>query len=238
MAELSLSQPEVQVALLAVVATILLLFIIKALSGRKRGGAVLLVGPCNGGKTTLFYRLKDGTTHLGTVASMQENEGSCQIRNDKDRVVGNVRLMDLPGHPRLRSKLEQYLKDASAVILVIDSADITPNKTEAAEDLFEVLTHPTVARRRLPVLLACNKADLETQAHSVDFCRRTIEKQLDAMRKTRIALGGESGRAITALGKPDKPLSLSTLRSPISATSISAEKGDVAEVTRFLAKLV
>ncbi|GLC43626.1 hypothetical protein PLESTB_000401800 [Pleodorina starrii] len=238
MAELSLTQPEVQVALAVVAATILLLVILKLLAGKKRGSAVLLVGPCNGGKTTLFYQLKDGSTRLGTVASMQENEGLCQVRNEKDRVLGSVRVLDLPGHPRLRSKLEQYLKDASAVVLVIDSADITPNKTEAAEDLFEVLTHPVVARRRLPVLLACNKADLETQAHSVDFCRRTIEKQLDAMRKTRLALGGDAGRAIAALGKPDKPLSLGALRSPISAASISAEKGDVVEVMRFFSKLV
>ncbi|EFJ49222.1 hypothetical protein VOLCADRAFT_80798 [Volvox carteri f. nagariensis] len=237
MDELSLSQPQVQVALAVVIGTILLL-ILKLFSGRKRGSAVLLVGPCNGGKTTLFYCLKDGATHGATVASMQENEGWCQVRNDKDRIVGSVRVLDLPGHPRLRSKLEQFLKDASAVVLVIDSADITPNKTEAAEDLFEVLTHPAVARRRLPVLLACNKADLETQAHSVDFCRRTIEKQLDAMRKTRLALGGDPGRAISALGKPDKPLSLAALRSPITSASISAEKGDVSEVMRFLAKLL
>ncbi|PNW70404.1 hypothetical protein CHLRE_17g718350v5 [Chlamydomonas reinhardtii] len=238
MAELSLNSPEVQIALLVVAATLVLLVILKLFSGGKRGSAVLLVGPCNGGKTTLFYRLKDGSTELGTVASMQENEGIVQVRNDKDRVVGSVRVMDLPGHPRLRSKLEQYLKDASAVVLVLDSVDLTPNKTEAAEDLFEVLTHTTVARRRTPVLLACNKADLETQAHSVDFCRRTIEKQLDTMRKTRLALGGEAGRSLAALGKPDKPLQLAALRSPIAVCEISAEKGEVAEVMRFLAKLV
>ncbi|GIL76514.1 hypothetical protein Vretimale_6020 [Volvox reticuliferus] len=238
MDELSLSKPDVQIALLVVLATAFLLLILKFVSGKKRGNTVLLVGPCNGGKTTLFYCLKDGSTGAITVASMQENEGWCQVRNDKDRVVGSVRVMDLPGHPRLRSKLEHYLKNASAVVLVIDSADITPNKTEAAEDLFEVLTHPTVARRRLPVLLACNKSDLETQAHSVDFCRRTIEKQLDAMRKTRLALGGDAGRAISALGKLDKPLSLTALRSPITAASISAEKGDVSEVVRFLAKVM
>ncbi|PNH03471.1 Signal recognition particle receptor subunit beta [Tetrabaena socialis] len=237
MADLPLLAPGVQIALLVVAATILIL-LFRLLSGGKRGSVVLLVGPCNAGKTTLFYQLKDGTSHLGTVASMQENEGWCQLRNDKDKPVGSVKVLDLPGHPRLRSKLDQYLRDASAVVLVLDSADITPHKTEAAEDLFEVLTHPTVLRRRVPVLLACNKADLETQAHSVEFCRRTLEKQLDAMRKTRLALGSEQGKAIAALGKTDKPLSLAALRSPISAASISAEKGDVAEVTRFLVKLL
>ncbi|KAG2494261.1 hypothetical protein HYH03_007616 [Edaphochlamys debaryana] len=232
-------QPEVFVAILVVAVTLLLLVILKLASGGKRGNAVLLIGPCNGGKTTLFYRLKDGSTHLGTVSSMQENEGVVQVRNDKDRVVGSVRVLDLPGHPRLRSKMEQHLNDARAVVLVIDAADITPHRTEAAEDLFEVLTHPTVCGKRLPVLIACNKADLETQAHSVDFCRRTIEKQLDTMRKTRVALGGaDSTRVTQALGKADKPLVLGSLRSSITAAAISAEKGDVAEVMQFLAKLV
>jgi hypothetical protein len=33
---------------------------------------------------------------------------------------------------------------------------------EAAEALFEVLTHPRVAAKRVPVLLACNKMDQDT----------------------------------------------------------------------------
>ena len=53
-------------------------------------------------------------------------------------------------------------------------------QVEAAEELFEVLTHPSVSRRRVPILLACNKMDLETQAHSVDFVKRTLEKQVGA----------------------------------------------------------
>ncbi len=51
-------------------------------------------------------------------------------------------------------------------------------QVEAAEELFEVLTHPSIAKRRVPILLACNKMDLETQAHSIDFVRRTLEKQV------------------------------------------------------------
>jgi signal recognition particle receptor subunit beta len=232
-----LASREVQLALAVVAATLLLLVLLRLLAGGKRHSTVVLVGPCNAGKTTLFYQLKDAApAQLGTVASMQENEGLCTVRNDKDRVLGTVRLLDLPGHPRLRSKMESHLRSASAVVLVLDSADITPQRTEAAEDLFEVLTHPTVARRRVPVLIACNKADLETQAHSVDFCRRTLEKQLETMRKTRLALGGEAGRALSALGKADKPLSLGALRSPVLAGSLSASSGEVTEVMRFLAK--
>ena len=87
----------------------------------------------------------------------------------------------------------------------------------------------------MPILLACNKMDLTTQAHSVDFIKRTIEKQLDGMRKTRTALSPETASKVGgALGKADKPLVLGQLRSPISTASISALTGDVAEVHQFL----
>ena len=42
---------------------------------------------------------------------------------------------------------------------------------QAAEELFEILTNASIARRRVPLLIACNKMDLETQAHSLDFIR-------------------------------------------------------------------
>lgn len=231
---------EVQVVLAFV-----LLFVLVELwlqrSGRKGSGSkrktVLLVGPCNSGKTTLFHMLRDGTVHLGTVASMQENDELCRLRDEAGQPLGTVRLIDVPGHPRLRFKVEQFLREAAAVVLLVDAADITPHKTEAAEELFEVLTHAAVVRRRTPILIACNKMDLETQAHSVDFIRRTLERQLDTMRKTRLSLGSDGAKA-GVLGKPDKPLLLAGLRSPISTASISAEKGDVAEVTRFLEALL
>ena len=54
---------------------------------------------------------------------------------------------------------------------MLDSVEITPHKAEAAEELFEVLTNASVAGRRVPVLIACNKMDLEAQAHSLDFIR-------------------------------------------------------------------
>lgn len=107
-------------------------------------------------------------------------------------------------------------------------------QVDAAEELFEVLTHPSVSRRRVPILLACNKMDLETQAHTVDFIRRTLERQLDAMRKTRTALSPEAAAKAAVLGKGDKPLSLAALRNSVTVQPISALTGDVASVHAFL----
>ena len=47
--------------------------LLKVWLGGPSGNTILLVGPCDAGKTTMFFQLRDGTAHLGTVASMQPN---------------------------------------------------------------------------------------------------------------------------------------------------------------------
>ena len=43
-------------------------------------------------------------------------------------------MVDIPGHPRVRGKLESYLeKGAKGVVFVVDSVDFMPKKTETAE---------------------------------------------------------------------------------------------------------
>ena len=48
--------------------------------------------------------------------------------------------------------------------------------------LYDLLSHPAVAKRKLPVLLACNKADQGTKAHTVEFVRKRLEKEIDQVR--------------------------------------------------------
>jgi signal recognition particle receptor subunit beta len=62
--------------------------LLKVWLGGPRGDAVLLVGPCDAGKTTLFLQLRDRSVHGGTVASMSVNEAAVKLRGDKvPRVV-------------------------------------------------------------------------------------------------------------------------------------------------------
>lgn len=44
--------------------------------------------------------------------------------------------------------------------------------------LYEVLAAKGVAGRRLPVLLVANKADQGAKAHTPDFVRRRLEREL------------------------------------------------------------
>lgn len=57
--------------------------LLKLLVGGSKGNVVLLVGPCDAGKTTLFHQLAEGSTHLGTVASMQANEATGPLASEK-----------------------------------------------------------------------------------------------------------------------------------------------------------
>eukprot|EP00775_Hariotina_reticulata_P003523 gene3523-3793_t len=202
---------------------------------RKRGTTLIIAGPVNAGKTTLFYQLKDGSDHNGVVASMQENAAVCALSTGKGATAKQVRILDVPGHHSFRHRLEASMKDAAGVVFLVDAVEITPHKLEAADMLYEVLTNPQVHKQRIPILVACNKADLEEEAHSMDFIRKTLEKQLDAMRKTKTAaIGKDAGSQVPALGALDKPFSLQSLRNKISFVECSAKQGQLDDVRAFI----
>jgi signal recognition particle receptor subunit beta len=111
----------------------------------------------------------------------------------------------------------------------------TPNR-----QLYDVLSHSALAAARTPVLLACHKADLGIKAHSVDFLKKRLEKELDMMRQTRVALGGGGGREATAgLGPSGEPFSFNALarvRGPrvTAAATSAADAGGLVEIEAFI----
>jgi signal recognition particle receptor subunit beta len=44
--------------------------------------------------------------------------------------------------------------------------------------MYEVLSNPAFARYKVPVLLACNKGDLGAKAHTIEFVRKKLEKEM------------------------------------------------------------
>ncbi len=55
----------------------------------------------------------------------------------------------------------------------------------ACRQLYDLLAHPAVAKRRLPVLLACNKMDMGAKAHTVHFIQKRLEKEIDQVGRNR-----------------------------------------------------
>ena len=212
---------------------LLLLVVFSGGKGSKKGRTIVVAGPSNAGKTTLFFQLKDGSLHNGVVASMDENVTICSVGTKA------VRLLDIPGHPSMRDRLDASLSEASGVVFLVDAVEVTPHRAEAAELLYDILVSPVVQKQRLPVLVACNKMDLELDAHSVDFIRRTLEKQIDTMRKTKTAgIGKEAGVKRPALGPADKPFSFQGLKSKVDLAEVSAKQGRLEEVQAFMARCI
>lgn len=69
--------------LVVLAATLLAFALLKVWLSGSKGNTVLLVGPCDAGKTTLLHQLCDGSTHLGSVASMVPTEADGQLASEK-----------------------------------------------------------------------------------------------------------------------------------------------------------
>jgi signal recognition particle receptor subunit beta len=95
-----------------------------------------------------------------------------------------------------------------------------------------------------PVSRPPARAPSVRQAHSVEFVRRTLERQLDALRRSRTsamasATPADAATITAALGKPDGgggALVLGSLpRSAVTLAPVSVAAGELRAVRDFLA---
>ncbi|WVZ13198.1 hypothetical protein V8G54_017728 [Vigna mungo] len=96
----------------------------------------LRVRLCHCSQVFEMYRLlRDGSTHEGTVTSMEPNEDTFILHNEKTRKgkIKPVHIVDVPGHSRLRPKLDEYLPQAAGIVFVVDALDFLPNCRAASE---------------------------------------------------------------------------------------------------------
>ncbi|WVQ78139.1 hypothetical protein IAT38_000220 [Cryptococcus sp. DSM 104549] len=191
-------------------------------SARRSGPAtVLLVGPSDGGKTSLFTKLVHDVypqTHTSIVPSA--TTFSLPSPYD-DNSAKQIRLVDLPGHPRLRDELKKYVGEASAVVFVVDIQGIVRNAAGVAEQLPPVLTALANISLRLPsssppprLLLLAHKADLlvrptPSSSHcppkipptslttSTDRLKSILTREMDRLKSAR----GGSGGKIEGMGR-------------------------------------
>ena len=90
--------------------------------------------------------MKYGKTPGGTVTSVIPNEEECKVGEDTYRVV------DYPGHVKLRSGAEPFLNRALKIVFVADSLVFNQNEKvrEAANFLFGILSNRLVLKDRVP----------------------------------------------------------------------------------------
>lgn len=120
-----------------------------------------------------------------------------------------VHVVDVPGHSRLRPKLDEFLPQAAGIVFVVDALEFLPNCRAASEYLlatvygfhtymhkyataimdsnlwcfickrylYDILTKSSVVKKKIPVLILCNKTDKVT-AHTKEFIRKQLEKEM------------------------------------------------------------
>lgn len=67
------------------------------------------------------YILEMMTLHSFLLSFTQKNK------------IKPVRIVDVPGHPRLRPKLDEFLLQAAGIVFVVDALDFLPNCRAVAE---------------------------------------------------------------------------------------------------------
>ncbi|WRT66952.1 uncharacterized protein IL334_003917 [Kwoniella shivajii] len=204
---------------------VLLLFLSLFRSGKKtsrRSGpsTILLVGSSDGGKTSIFTKLVQGI-YPQTHTSIQASSTTISFPSpDSDGQVKPIKLVDLPGHPRLRDELKKHVKDASGVVFVVDVQALVRNSASVAEELPPILIAlsnlSTASSSYEPIkfLILAHKSDLlvrpsppttrsppDIPEASLTTARERVKsiltRELDRLKSSR----GGSGGKIEGMGK-------------------------------------
>ena len=89
-----------------------------------------------------------------------------------------MRIVDIPGHERVRNKfLDNYKSDALAVVYLIDSSVVHQEIRDIAEYLYNILNDPVLTKNKLNVLIVCNKQEVDTPNDST-VVKMLLEKEL------------------------------------------------------------
>ncbi|XP_013781262.1 signal recognition particle receptor subunit beta-like [Limulus polyphemus] len=198
---------SIAVATFVVIITVVLYWIVGRRRNLQRG--VLMVGLSGAGKTLLFSRLV-ASKNVETYTSMKENSSSIKVPNK-----GVLKLIDLPGNERLRSKyLDEFKSCARGFIFVIDSLSFSREIRDVAELLYTVLSERVVSHNCPPFLIVCNKQD-ETMAKSSKVIQSQLEKEINMLRVTKNAMldsTDDTGNNNTYLGRQGKDFQFADLK--------------------------
>ncbi|BFZ22846.1 hypothetical protein BsWGS_25885 [Bradybaena similaris] len=216
--------------------------IVKSRGKSKRHG-VLLLGICDAGKTLIFSQLVYNKFKQ-TYTSIKVNSGDYEVTEKKKK----LRIIDLPGHERLRGQLlEEYKSLARGLVFVIDSGSLQKEIKEVAEYLYTLLSDRSLSSNTPPILILCNKQDL-TLAKGAKVIRSQLEKEMNTLRVTRTAAlkgVGDTANNNTYLGKRDKdfdfsdvkPLKVEFAESSALGKGQSSQEPELGELYRWLARV-
>ncbi|EDW36473.1 GL10289 [Drosophila persimilis] len=179
------SGPILVALLLGFIAVAIFVILRRRSAGRRD---FLLTGLCESGKSAIFMQLLHGKLPE-TFTSIKENVGDYQAGGHS-----SVRLVDIPGHYRVRDKcFDLYKHKAKGIVFVVDSVTVQKDIRDVADPC--------------SVLVLCNKQD-QTTAKSAQVIKSLLEKELHTVRDTRSrklqSVGDDDVNKPVTLGKPGR----------------------------------
>jgi signal recognition particle receptor subunit beta len=196
----------------------------------KRDKEVILLGLADSGKSALFYHLVANKA-LPTFTSQVHNEQRLQIGEK------SVNLVDMPGHPRLRTELMHRLKTVTAIIFVIDAGTVLPKITDIANLLYDILSRNEVLLKKLPVFIVASKSDLPG-SRQPELIRSRLQEEMGYIRDNRKKSNYvEDGDSQLFLGREDQEFDFEHLTHEVTFGSCSVNAGNTAQVREFLERI-
>ncbi|KAM7484219.1 hypothetical protein LguiA_000228 [Lonicera macranthoides] len=190
---------------------------------------IVLTGLSRSGKTVIFYQLRDGFSHQGTVTSMEPSESSFVLHSEKTKKgkIKPVHVVDFPGHLCLRPKLDVFLSRAAGIVFVVDAMEFLPHCRATSEYLYDILTKACVVKKKIPVLILCNKVDKVT-AHSKEFIRKQLEKEIDKIRASRSSVSAAD------IGVVGEAFAFCQCDNKVSVAEASGLTGEISQLEQFI----
>ena len=211
-----------------------------------------IVGASGSGKTTLFYKLSTGQFR-DTVSSIEENySGAAGFEltglklPDGTEIKKVVECVDVPGHFNFRERIQEVANgQVNAFILVVDSKDRT-KLAESSELLYDVINNLNILDRKVPILVACNKQDLQFSRKAL-IVQNEFEREIEEIRKVRRATQDDQDTDqqnvsksgfLEQLNKPFKfnDAQLHAQLPPISFVEVSLRREELGEIAKFINK--
>ncbi|EFH59780.1 predicted protein, partial [Arabidopsis lyrata subsp. lyrata] len=171
----------------------------------------------------------DGLTHYQTT--------SCAFSMRQKGKLNPVHLVDVPGHSRLRPKLEEFLPQAAAIVFVVDALEFLPNCRAASEYLYDILTNANVVKNKISVLLCCNKTDKLT-AHTKEFIRKQMEKEIEKLRASRSAVSIADIANDFSIGIEGEVFSFSHCYNKVTVAEASGLTGETVQIQDFIREYI
>lgn len=166
---------------------------------KHHGTSLLLCGISNSGKTQLFNRLTSSPDEDITHSSKIHHGIMTLDYLSTDRPIIKVHVIDLPGNFR-RADLHAYRTTVKGIIFVIDSTSIDKDIEQVSDYLYEILCEEDFRQRHLPLLIFCNKQDLDRQYHDLQTVYQLLEDQL-TIKRQKLSAFNRKDQPIGQLGK-------------------------------------